>query len=154
MACAALPEVESAGAEPAAAENSSTLQVAQLADPPDEDSDGAALQALPPVDVMDQEFSTQPYNMPTPLEPQIANILGRLEALEKGDGGGKGEKKPDVNAKLKEEFDVNDGVGDWRDLSGDKWAKCELRWIERRICVQDRVDVLIGKRKRKNWRIG
>lgn len=123
VACAALPETESAeGAEPTPANgHASTLQLAQLADPPDEDSDGATLQELPPIDVMDQEFSTQPYNMPTPLEPQMANILARLEALERGGGGG-GEKKPDVNAKLKEEFDVNDGAGTWRDLSGDKWA--------------------------------
>lgn len=101
-------------ANPAAA---SSLLLAQV---PESDDDEPALQPLPPpADVMDQEFSTQPYNMPTPIEPQLENILGRLNELEKGLAA---PKKPDVNADLKKEFDVNDGTGDWRDLSGDKWA--------------------------------
>lgn len=103
-------------ASPNAGEPSSLL----LAQAPDSDDDEPVLQPLPPpADVMDQEFSTQPYNMPTPVEPQLENILGRLNELEKGLAG---QKKPDVNADLKKEFDVNDGAGDWRDLSGDKWA--------------------------------
>ena len=90
-----------------------------LAQAPEADGDEPALAPLPPpAEVMDQEFSTQPYNMPTPINADLQNILGRLDALEQGATS----KKPDVNADLKKEFDENDGTGKWVDLSGDKWA--------------------------------
>jgi phosphate-selective porin OprO/OprP len=114
---ASLPDASEA-AEPLADNRAapSSLLLAQASEDADDDP---ALQPLPPpADVMDQEFSTQPYNMPTPVDADLQNILGRLDALEKASAP----KNPDVNADLKKEFDENDGTGKWTDLSGDKWA--------------------------------
>ena len=110
------PDASNADEPTTSAPAASSLLLAQASE--DNDDEPALTPLPPPADVMDQEFSTQPYDMPTPVDADLKNILGRLEALEKGVAP----KKPDVNADLKKEFDENDGTGKWTDLSGDKWA--------------------------------
>jgi len=71
---------------------------------------------LPPVDVLEEEFSTQPYNLPTP-SPEVEELRRRLEVLEKaaasGEIGPKAEKK-ELDALIAEEG--------WIDLSSEKWS--------------------------------
>ena len=65
---------------------------------------------LPPVDVLEEEFSTQPYNLPVP-SPEVLELRKRLEVLEKAAAGKSGDKAEEKKPK-----------DDWTDLSGEKWA--------------------------------
>src|SRR5690349_12870578 len=68
---------------------------------------------LPPKEEMEEEFSTQPYDLPVP-SAEVQELMKRVDALEK-EAAGKGGKAESKKEEKKEE-------PGWVDLSGEKWT--------------------------------